>query len=175
MRLRSRFAAFALIAAGTTFNVPVLAVTGGDPGLYIAAGANWTSVDDNVIDDSDTTIGFRVGYMFNSFIGIEGGLLPLGDYKARDTRLTIDGITAAAILNLPVAIVDLYGKLGLALVDAELSTPLFRESSDTAEPFFGLGVELDLGVLNFYAEASRIDTDVDVDVDVIGVGIKLEF
>jgi len=175
MRFRSRFAGLVLIAAGTTLSLPALAIPGGDEGLYIAAGGNWTSVDKKEIDDSDTTVSFRIGYMFNSFFGVEGGLLPLGDYKKRDTRLEIDAFTAAGVLNIPIAIVDLYGKLGLALVDAEFSSPLFRESSDSVEPFIALGIELDLGVLNFYLEASRIDTDGDADVDVVGVGIKLEF
>ncbi len=178
MHLHKAFVNSVLVLALSVISAPVFAVQGGDPGPYIGVGANRLSVDESDLDDSDTTFSGRIGYMFNSFFGVEGRLIDLGEFEERNAKLDVDGIAAALILSVPVGFVDVYGKLGVIHVEGELvlDTPFGRieEDGDAAEAFAGIGVEFDTGTLNIFAEYSRIDNDLDIDIDVATVGLKFE-
>ncbi|MDH3693010.1 MAG: porin family protein [Gammaproteobacteria bacterium] len=178
MRLHKTFTNLLLVLVVSAVSAPVFAVQGGDPGLYIGVGANRLTVDDSDIDDSDTTFSGRIGYMFNSFLGVEGRLIDLGEFEDRGAKLDVDGIAASLVLSVPVGFVDLYGKLGVIHVEGELEleTPLGRidKDGDGAEAFAGIGIEFDTGTLNIFGEYSRIDNDLDIDIDVITAGLKFE-
>lgn len=178
MRLTKTFTNFLLVVVVSVVSVPVIALEGGDPGLYIGVGANRLTVDDSDIDDSDTTFSGRIGYMFNSVIGVEGRLLDLGEFEEENAKLDVDGVAVSLVLSVPVGFVDLYGKLGVIKVDGELEidTPIgsIKEDGDAAEAFAGIGVEFDTGTLNIFGEYSRIDNELDIDIDVITAGLKFE-
>ena len=117
MRHPTRITAAALLIMTATTTLSARA----DDGIYFALGLNAVSVDDERIDDSDTKLGFRLGYMFNSWIGLEGGLQRLGDFRQRDTELEVDALTGALVVNVPIALIDIYARLGIANVDSDLT------------------------------------------------------
>jgi len=184
---------FLLLTVAIVFGTQAMA----DGGLYVAAGGSHARVDSGDFDDSDTALTLRVGYMFNDIVGLEGGYYDLGKFSdsveqleriLRDAAggrgnvdLDLDGYSLALVLNLPLALFDIYGKIGVFGVDAELTadTPVgrFRRDESAAGPLIAVGGELDLGALNIFAEISRIDIDeVEVqDLDIASIGIKLEF
>lgn len=107
----------------------------------------------------------------------------LGNYQgSRGGEIDADGYSIAGVLNWSVADRwDIYGKLGAAMIEAKSDqfipgVGLVREDDDETNVFGGVGVEYDLGTLNFYFEWARMDTDVaDLKVDAIALGIKAEF
>jgi len=178
MSLHKNLTKLLLVFVMGAVSTPVLALEGGDPGFYIGFGANRLTVDDSDIDDSDTTFSGRIGYMFNSVIGVEGRFIDLGEFEEDNAKLDVDGIAASLVLSVPIGFVDLYGKLGVIRVEGELEldTPFgsISEDGDGAEAFASLGVEFDTGTLNIFGEYSRIDNELDIDIDVITAGLKFE-
>lgn len=174
-----------------------MAGTMGDDGFYVAVGGSNARVDTGDFDDSDTAATVRVGYMFNSIVGLEGGYFELGDFSDSvdelqelvedalgnrgDVDLDLDAFSLAVVLNAPLTLFDLYGKVGVLAVDAELkaNTPFgrFGRSESAAGPLLALGGELDLGLVNIFAEVSRINIDEDEvdDLDIASIGVKFEF
>ena len=159
-----------------------------DTGWFVGAGlarldANFDSPTDANFDDSDDTWQLKFGYMFTDIVGIEGGYVDLGNYQgSRGGEIDADGYSIAGVLNWSVADRwDIYGKLGAAMIEAKSDqfipgVGLVREDDDETNVFGGVGVEYDLGTLNFYFEWARMDTDVaDLKVDAIALGIKAEF
>jgi len=163
-----------------------------DTGFFLAASGNRLSADfknvsDVNFDDSDTAGGIRFGYMFSNVIGIEAGYLDLGSYTAtgdipsNNIKLNADAFSAAVILNWKaLQQIDLYAKLGAYNIDAEsesfVAGQSFKESASETTAYGALGIELDFGAINLFAEYSTVDTDVnDLTIDIASVGIKYEF
>jgi OOP family OmpA-OmpF porin len=163
-----------------------------DTGLYLGASANRMSANfrgenDVNFDESDTAGGLRIGYMVNNFFGVEFGYLDLGSYNAvgdtpsNNINLSAKGFTGAFILNWElVNQIDVYGKVGAFSIDTDANSTIagikFSESETSTEVFGGIGIELDLGNINFFAEYSAVNTDVnDLTLDIASIGIKYEF
>jgi hypothetical protein len=64
-------------------------------------------------------------------------------------------------------------------LDGEATASAFglsiSEERDSTEPFAAVGAELDFGMVNLFAEYSRILDNDDVEVDFVSAGVKLEF
>lgn len=174
-----------------------MAGTLGDDGFYIAVGGSNARVDARGFSDSDTAGTLRVGYMFSSIVGLEAGYFELGKFSDSvdeiqalldnalgtrgDVDLDLDAYSLAVVLNAPLALFDLYGKIGVLTADAELtattSVGRFRRSESATGPLVAVGGELDLGLLNVFAEVARININEDEvdDLDIASIGVKFEF
>lgn len=58
--------------------------------------------------NNNTAVGADAGYMFNSFLGVEGGIIGSNDVTIWDGA--VKGV-------LPLGLIDIYGKLGLAYIN----------------------------------------------------------
>lgn len=172
----------------------------GDKGFYLALGVSRISADassefDNVsldFSDSDNAFNYRAGYMFTNWIGVEAGYYDFGEFEDSledavdnlgisnaDVDLDLKGYSLQLVGNIPVSFVDFYVKGGVVRLEGEAKASAFGLSystdESTTEPFAAVGIELDLGVVNFFGEYSRVmDTD-DIEIDLATAGIKLEF
>jgi len=172
----------------------------GDKGFYLALGISRISADaspefDNAkldFSDSDNAFNYRAGYMFTNWVGVEAGYYDFGEFEDSledaandlglpntDVDLDLKGYSLQLVGNVPVSFFDFYVKGGVVRLDGTASASAFglnySTSESTTEPFAAIGIELDLGTVNFFGEYSRVmDTD-DIEIDLATVGIKLEF
>ena len=135
--------------------------------FYVGGGINVTSLDVDTGDDSDVVPAIFVGWKPIKFFAVEGGYYDLGKYD----KVDVDTWTLSAVGILPLAILDIYGKLGLA--DVSLSGADVDGESD---PFYALGANINItSLIDLYAEVQRIAVTDDTDLDMIGAGIRFVF
>ena len=147
-----------------------------DTGFYIGAGYAATDYNDDNFDDSVDQLGLRTGYMFTDNFGIDLTGTLMGDASSNNVDAEVGVFAISAIASVPLGeYFDLYGKLGGAQVRTSTSigdTELSDESS--TELYWGIGGEIDFGVINLFLEYNRFDTDA-VNINTAMAGIKLEF
>lgn len=155
-------------------------------GFYVGGGAYDTSVNDKIdlmeVKDNAVTPAVFVGYRPINMLGVELGYYDLGrmDDKQLIGKVHLDGqaATAAAVLTLPLGLIDIYGKAGVAYVDgsAKFAMPgiAYKKDLSGTDPFVAAGVALNvLNTLYVYTEYQRIESD--VKFDMVGVGVRLDF
>lgn len=182
--MNKAFVLAATIALASVAATP--AFSDDDTGPYIGGSVNRLSADfedvnDVSFDDSDNALGAKAGYMFNNRFGIEVGYLDLGNYHADapsqgiDINVDADGFYGVGVLNFDLADRwDLYGKLGVFVLDSDSDLTDFEESS--TDLYGGVGVQYNLGNAELFGEFTKIDTDVEgLTIDVITVGLNYRF
>lgn len=147
-----------------------------DTGFYIGAGYAATDFNDDNFDDSVDQLGLRAGYMFTDNFGIDLTGTLMGDASSNNVDAEVGVFAISGIASIPLGeYFDLYGKLGGAQVRTNTSigdTELSDESS--TELYWGIGGEIDFGVVNLFLEYNRFDTDA-VNINTAMAGIKFEF
>lgn len=144
-----------------------------------------TEVDDEGFDGSDMSFRIGGGYQLNENIAIEGYYIDYGsaddsvdtgfgiyDVSADATSLQIQGVAM-----IPVnPTVDLYGKLGLALWDAELCIESIGcIDDDGSDIVFGFGGNIDINnKVTIRAEYELADFD-GTDVNTLMAGVNIAF
>ena len=152
---------------------PVLA---DDSGFFIGAGYARTDLNDDNFDEAIDQLGLRAGWMFTDYVGIDLTLTTLGEGSTGGFDTEVGIFALSGLLNLPLGnYFDLYGKLGGARVNAstEFNGTEISDVSST-ELYWGVGGEVDFGVVNLFLEYNRFDTD-NIDLNTAMAGIKLEF
>lgn len=147
-----------------------------DTGFYIGAGYAATDFNDDNFEESVDQIGLRGGYMFNDNFGIDLTGTLMGESSSDNIDAEVGVFAISGIASVPLGeYFDFYGKLGAAQVmtstsigDAELSD----ESS--TELYWGVGGEIDFGLVNLFLEYNRFDTDA-VNINTAMAGVKFEF
>lgn len=149
-------------------------------GLYVGGALYTSKVDDAIhgvsIDDRDTVPSVFVGYRFNNYVAAEAGYYDLGKYSDNLVKFEARAATLAAVGVLPLGLVDVYGKLGLAYIDAksEALNGLLRDRDKGTEAFAALGVALNLGEhVDLFVEYQLFDYD--ARIDMLGVGVRFAF
>jgi len=153
-----------------------LPVQADDAGFYVGAGYAVTSFNDDNFDDSIDQLGLRTGWMFTDNIGIDLTATTLGDSSNDLFDSEVGMFALSGIASVPLGeYFDLYGKLGAARISAstEIGDTTLTDDSST-ELYWGLGGEIDFGVVNLFLEYDRFDTE-NVDLNTVMAGIKLEF
>ncbi|HEX2494654.1 MAG TPA: porin family protein [Steroidobacter sp.] len=146
------------------------------PGFYAGAGVGQSSIHTDELDDSDTSFKVFGGYTFNEFLGVELAYFDGGSIEASIPSIFNDasieaevaGFTTAAVGRLPLSeTFAVYGKLGLALSDAEVTvrytgSPNFpggsfstKESSE--DVMYGIGAAFDFGRFEVRGEYEVFD------------------
>ncbi len=178
------------LAALTLATLPLTAMAGKDSGFYIGGSLGNASLDyseshsagDIDFDDDDTAYKVFAGYNF--------GLVPLIDIAAEvsyvdfgkhegevanitNNKLEVEAWTAVGLVGFNLGPIGVFGKMGLATWDGDISGPL-NGSDDGTDPLYGLGAKLQLGSLAVRAEYELFDLD-KIDIDYFSVGASYTF
>ena len=169
----------------------VHAESDGNRGFMIGAGLYYGLVDDKVdgdfefsdvkIDDSSAAYNFMAGYRLNNWLAFDGGYWNLGEYtsdrlpngdkvQSEATAWTLGGIA-----SVPLWIIDVYGRVGVAWWETSTKN---GSDDDSTDWYYGLGAALNLGgSIDLYAEWVRFDlgSDVNTDIDLLGIGVRWTF
>lgn len=94
------------------------------------------------------------GVRFASMFGAELEYIDFGKPKGSDAELKYKGFAGYGLIYvpLPLPILDIYVKAGLARIDADGETPDFSINTDDTKFSFGAGVQLKLGSLAIRGE-----------------------
>jgi outer membrane immunogenic protein len=170
-----------VLAAATAIASAVAFAPTASAQLYAGAGLTIFQTD---IDDQDINIGAamgRLGYEINPFFAIEGEVA-LGLYEddidvpvIGPVDVGIDsGFGAFLVGKIPLAVVDLFGRVGYADVSIEGSAGGFTASEDGSGMAYGAGINFNVLILRMRAEYTRYEID-DGDVDSLGLSALLKF
>lgn len=157
--------------------------------FYVGGGLYATTFDisDGDFDeDDDTTIGVFVGWKppIIPMVSFELGYYDLGGYESKtfDSSYDASAITAAGVLTLPIPIVTVYGKLGVAKTDFDGKILGQKFSEGSTDPYYAIGAAFTLlPIVDFFLEFQRFDlgeekiSGEDVTIDMIGLGVKAGF
>lgn len=171
-------------------------------GGYLGVGFGESSVDvtpyyypglTTAVSDSDTAFKLFGGYGFNDNVAIEAGYTNFGEFGVAYGDGSFDYVEAgalyiAAVGNVPLGPVTLFGKAGLAnwfLDYSGVDTYWGWAWSDTAtgiDPMVGFGANLDLadafavrGEFERFMDVGDRDMTGQSDVDVLSVSAVLKF
>jgi hypothetical protein len=170
-----------VLAAATAVASAVAFAPSASAQLYGGAGLTIFQTD---IDDQDINIGAamgRLGYEINPFFAVEGEIA-LGLYEddidvlGTPVDVGIDsGFGAFVVGKVPLAVVDLFGRVGYADVSIEADAGgLGSVSEDGSGMAYGAGVNFNFLILRMRAEYTRYEID-DGDVDSLGLSALLKF
>ncbi len=112
-----------------------------------AFGPSHINVDcDNILlnNCSNNDTGYKVvgGYKINPVFAIEAGYIDFGKATFTGGSLAVDGFLINAAARAPVTReLNVVGRLGLAMVDAESKLPLSSRSDSATSLYVGLGME----------------------------------
>lgn len=182
----------ALVAALLTMGAP--SALAAENGLYIGGsiGSSFIEDEDDIdvedeveefdIDDDDFGWKAFAGYQFLPWFAVEGGYVDFGEVEDATSNATVsselDGWTAFAVGKIPIAIVDVFGKVGVISYDLDVTLDPDADdnfSSSGEDIAYGVGAAVNLGSLGIRAEAERFDvSDID-DLYLLSVGLTYTF
>jgi opacity protein-like surface antigen len=161
-----------------------------DNGFYLGAGVTQAKIDD-IGDDFDTgdlddfeidstawkiIAGFRPIKLF----AVEANYNDLGDEGRTVGGVRFDAdasaFTAYAIGFLPIPVVDVYAKAGLARWETEASIDGLFDLDDSGTEFaYGAGVQVNLGSLGARLEYEQFDVENTDGVELLTLGVTWTF
>ena len=164
MRTLTALASVALVAAALLPATAAAEFTfGGNLGSARVNGGDF--------EGSDTGWKVHLGSTFQEFIGGEIGYIDFGDLGGNGP--SAEAWTPAITAGFPIGMARLYGKGGVAFIDAE-GTAVSEEYSEN-DPFFGVGLRIGMSPgMGFRAEYERYRFD-NEDVDVAQAGLEFNF
>jgi hypothetical protein len=147
-------------------------------GFYIGGGIGDATIqfeddeDDSFeFDANDTGFKVIVGYRIIDWVAVELNYTdfgkPVDRFGGIDLEAGYTAFSASALGMLPLGDFDLFGRLGLARVDADFRTPDFdfEDSEKSTEPLFGLGAQYRHDNLAIRVEFEAILLDANNDDD----------
>jgi opacity protein-like surface antigen len=148
MKLPGKLAAIAF----ATSLLPVSAYAGAESGVYLGGGIGGTSVE---IQDTDTSIesdetGFKLilGYNFGIIplldLAIEGAYVNFGKSEQGNTEFKQSAWDGFGLVGLSLGPVGLFGKLGMAAWENELSIGSVSTKTSGTDPVYGIGARLQI-------------------------------
>lgn len=144
-------------------------------GWYFDGGIGNADVEEGGFDGSDTYFRIGAGYESSDVLSYEGGFLDLGDADDGGVTASADGLFGAVKGTMPGDSVDLFGRIGIYMWDAETCIDgLGCSSDDGSDIFFGAGVGFDAGPGSLNVELHLMELD-DVDVTTIGASYSVPF
>lgn len=153
------------------------AMAGGDSGLYVGGAVGSTSFSGlNGYDESDkgTKIfaGYNVGLVPFLDISVEGGYTDFGssegDSNGVHAELSASSLSAVGLVGAKLGLLGLYGKMGFAKSDYDITVGSASDSDSSTDPIYGIGAKLQFSSLAVRAEYERYDGDVDLDFISLG-------
>ena len=145
-----------------------------DTGLYVGGMIGQSDLD----IDEDTAWKASIGYQVNRTISVELGYTHLGEVSGSELGIPFEAEATAweviGIGKLPLGNnFSVYGLLGIAMVEAEVSVGGVSADDDSTELTFGVGAQYDVSRnLGIRAQWQRYGADEDIDVISLGVVFK---
>ena len=144
--------------------------------FYIGAGAYSSTLDSFAGDEDDKALSFMVGWEppIITFLSVEASYHDLGSYDlGLNTMADIKAYSAQGVFTIPIVIIDLYAKLGIAKTDYKVSG---QGSDDSSDPYYAIGVAFTmLPVIDIYAEYQQFDFSDNLKIGAYGLGVKANF
>lgn len=159
-----------------------------DSGLFLSAAGTYAEVDDDFRTDDiedfddlkaafdDNSVGFNagVGWRFNNWLAVDAGYWDFGDFESdsfgdgRKAEIETTAITAGAIVSVPLWILDVYGRAGVAFWDTDAD--ISAADDDGEDLYFGVGAALNVfSSIDLYLEVVRFDLQTDLDTASLGI------
>lgn len=163
-----------------------------DSGFYIGAGVGAATVEAEFdttefpelpesIDEDDNATKIFAGYIFDLPVvdlGIEAGYVNFGEPEVAtdvgDFTLEPTGINLWGIVSFDAGLIDIYGKLGYIMWDAEFELDGLSESDDGTDLGYGVGLSFGLGPVDIRGEYEMYDLE-DADVSMLSLGVVYRF
>ena len=161
-----------------------------ESGFYVGGGIGSAAVDANLdvqlpslpdFDESDTGYKLFAGYnwqLSNFALGIEGGYSNFGKPSANIEGIGLQveptGVNLWGIAALGLGPVDLYGKAGYLMWDADAVVDGSVSTDDGSDPGFGVGLRFNAGKLQLRGEYEVFDID-GADLSMLSVGLAYRF
>jgi len=146
--------------------------TAKDSGWYIGGSIGSATVEVDSVDFDENDFAWKAfgGYQFGGLLAIEGGYVDFG--KPSDGPLNVDpyGLSAFAVLGLPLGPVRVFGKLGGLYWDVDASDGSNDDGSDLAA---GVGLEFELASFAIRGEVEYFD--VADDIYMVSIGATYTF
>lgn len=158
-----------------------------EPGFYVGGKFGAASVDEDFIDDDDTSYGVYAGYTFNRYFALEGEYTNFGDLEVDIDDLEVDNpgveptsIGLKAVGMLPVSDnFTLLGSVGYHSYDLDpnggdnLGDAIGDDSS--TDLFYGVGAQFNFANnVSVRAMYDRFEFD-GPDADEISLGVQYTF
>lgn len=158
------FCAAAVLACG------VCPAHAGVPGadLYLGVGvgqsdADLSAVDIGATDFDKQDLGWKVvfGGRFLSYFGAEAGYIDFGKPEGSDAQVKYKGVAGFGLFYLPIPlpVLDVYAKAGMARVDTDVSVGPGSLSSDDTKFAYGAGLQLKFGSWALRSEYEQFKLD----------------
>ncbi|MEM6818845.1 MAG: porin family protein [Pseudomonadota bacterium] len=179
------------LLAGVTLALAAGTATA-DSGFYIGGSAGGATIEadfDGVsipglpssIDEDDTAFKVFAGYDFDLPVvklAVEAGYVDFGapDLDILGDPLTVEttALNLWGILGVDVGLVDLYGKVGYASWEADVSLQGVSDSEDGNDLAYGLGAAFGIGPVQIRGEYELYEFE-DVDVSMLSLGVSYKF
>jgi len=169
-----------VLAAATAIASAVAFAPSASAQLYGGAGLTVFQTDVGGEDINIAAAMGRLGWEFNPFFAVEGeaafGIAEDEiDVLGTPVDIGIDsGFGAFAVGKIPLAVIDIFGRVGYADVSIEGSAGGFSASEDGSGMAYGGGINFNILLLRMRAEFTRYEID-DGDIDSLGVSALLKF
>jgi hypothetical protein len=137
-----------------------------DNGFYLGAGITQTEFD---IEDlgagelDDNSFKIIAGFRPLNWLALEANYIDLGGFDEGGVFLDASAITVSALAIAEFAVIDLYGRAGLANWKLDYGIQGFgSDDEDGWEPTFGVGIGAHFGSLGVRAEYEMFTTDTEL-------------
>jgi OOP family OmpA-OmpF porin len=118
---------------------------GGYVGISIgqASDSHWCDIDFGACEDTDTGWKIYGGHQFSPNLGVEGGYVDFGELTdAGPVTAEVWGLFISAIGTYPIGDeFGIFGKIGLAYTDVEVTDPLGSVSDNDVNLMIGVGAK----------------------------------
>jgi outer membrane immunogenic protein len=168
------------LAAATGIAVALISAPSASAQVYGGAGLTVFQTDAFGDDINIGAVMGRLGYEINPFFAVEGEVA-LGimedDVEVLGTPVDVgidSGFGAFVVGKIPLAVVDLFGRIGYADVNIEAEAGGLSASEDGSGMAYGAGINFNVLILRMRAEYTRYEID-DGDVDSLGLSALLKF
>jgi len=174
-------AALALISVAAlgvpSISMAQMTLKGPDSGWYI--GGNLGQSDVDRLSDGDTSFKILGGYQINKNFAAELGYTDFGKVESGGTTAKGNAWELVGVGTLPINDkFSVFGKLGFAMGEGDVSTALGSSSDDSTELTYGIGVKYNftpvLGVTAEYQAYPDFANGFS-DVSVFSVGVVYRF
>lgn len=123
------------------------------------------------IDESDIGYKITTGLKF-TIAAVEASYIDFGNIEGADSSIEIAGFDAFAMLSMGLGPVEVFGKLGGFVWDADFETVEASYKDDGVDPAVGIGVAFNLGDMGVRAEYEYFDISDFDDVSMLSVGVN---
>lgn len=166
---------FKTLTKALALALPLWATTGyAESGLYLGgsfgnAKIGYNPSDDIDVKDSDTGYKLFGGFKF-TLLAAEAGYVDFGKIEESGYSSEVSGFNAFGVLSMGIGPVNVFGKLGGFVWEADFEAAQQRYKDDGFDPAAGIGVGLTLGSFGLRGEYEYYDIGDFDEVSMLSLG-----